>query len=146
VKSAVRITGLVLMAVGCASGCSKRETAVSGTVRYQGRPLPGGSVILYCENKQIVHGLIGPAGEYAIPNVPLGQVRVTVRTHALVPDGFRLTTKLPPVVDGPISPTAARPKLERVPAIPVRYSLPEESDLSFRADGADVTYDIDLLP
>lgn len=139
----LRAAGLAGLLVA-AAGCTKPETAVTGTVQYQGRPLTGGSVILYCENKQIVHGLIGPDGTYAIPNVPRGVARVTVRAHGQVPAGFNLRSQLPPVEGGPVRPDLARPARPADPVIPGRYGLPEESDLSVRVDGAGLTYDIHL--
>jgi hypothetical protein len=139
-----RLAGVALLVALSTAGCSKKETAVSGVVRYNGQPLPTGSVILYCENKQIVHGLIGPGGEYTIPNVPKGLVKVTVRVHGQVPQGFARAVALPPVTGGPVDPGTARQKAERLPMIPVRYGTPEESDLSFQVDGPNMTFDINL--
>jgi hypothetical protein len=142
-RAAAALTvGLALAAAGCGGGTA----TVSGTVTYRGKPVPGGSVVLYCADKQIVRGLIGPDGAYRIPNVPPGPAAVTVQAHARVPDGLRLAQKLPPVQDGPIPPDAAPGPADKVAAVPPRYSLPEESGLSVVVGRGPTTFDIPLSP
>jgi len=132
---------LTLLAAGCGSSTS----TVAGTVTYRGRPVTGGSVILYCEDRQIVRGLIGVDGRYAIPNVPLGTAVVTVQPHPRQPEGLRLPQHLPPSVNGPVPPTGPPGTAPAVP-LPPRYALPEESGLSVTVGRDHLTYDIDLNP
>lgn len=129
-----------------AAGCGANPTTVSGTVTFQGRPVPGGSVILYCEDKQIVRGLIGPDGHYSIPNVPRGAVTVAVQAHPRVPDGMQMKQNLPPAAGGPLPPSAGLADGGKAVAIPQRYGLPEESGLSAVVGRDAVRYDIDLRP
>lgn len=133
--------GLAAAAAGCGGGTG----TVAGTVTYRGKPIPSGSVVLYCADKQIVRGLIGPDGAYTIPNVPPGPAAVTVQAHARVPDGLRFRQNLPPVQDGPTPPDAA-PAADKVVAVPPRYSLPEESGLSVVVGPGPTTFDIPLRP
>jgi hypothetical protein len=128
-----------------AGGCGAGTSTVVGKVTYQGQPVNGGSVILYCPDKQIVRSIIGPDGSYSIPNVPCGSAVVTVQSPARVPAGLRMQQSLPPSSGGPTPPTVAAHDTARS-LIPQRYGLPEESGLSVVVDREQVTYDIDLKP
>ncbi len=128
-----------------ASGCGPRTATVVGRVSHQGKPVSGGSVIVYCSDQQIARGLIGPDGTYSIPNVPFGSAVVTVQAPGRVPAGLRLQQTLPPSSGGPIPPTVDATEPGRV-WIPARYALPEESGLSVVIDRGQVNYDIDLKP
>jgi hypothetical protein len=128
-----------------ASGCDSNTSTLVGKVTYQGKPVVGGSVIVYCPDRQIVRSIIGTDGTYSIPNVPSGQAIVTVQAPARVPAGLRMKQSLPPSSGGPIPPTVEANDTARV-LIPQRYALPEESGLSVVVDRGQVTYDIDLKP
>lgn len=128
-----------------ACGCGSRTATVAGRVTHLGKPVSGGSVVVYCSDKQIVRGAIAVDGTYSIPNVPLGTAAVTVQSLPRAPVGLQGQQKLPPSVNGPIPPVAAHPDPARA-AIPQRYSLPEESGLSVLIDRGAVNYDIDLKP
>ncbi|QJX00440.1 carboxypeptidase-like regulatory domain-containing protein [Frigoriglobus tundricola] len=141
VRSACFVAGVALLAGGCAS----RTSTVGGTVTFRGRPVAGGSVVVYCADKQIARGIIGPDGTYTIPNVPSGTAIVTVQAPSRVPEGLQLKQNLPPSYGGPIAPAVGTAGAPRV-AIPPRYALPEESGLSVSVDRGQVTYDIDLKP
>jgi hypothetical protein len=127
------------------TGCNRSTlSTVSGTVSFEGKPLASGSVMLYCEDRQIVHGLIGPDGTYSIPNVPRGTSRAVVRAHTPLPEGFQLKTKLPPMVNGPIGPPPGATSKDMLPPIPKRYELPEESGLVIRVENSSQHFDIIL--
>lgn len=126
-----------------AAGCAAKSAEVAGRVTCAGRAVTGGSVVLYCPDGQIVRGLIGPDGRYAIPNVPHGAAVVTVQTHARIPDGMKLRQLLPPSVNGP-TPLPADRVPDKVVAVPPRYAVPEESGLSVVVDRPQVEYDIAL--
>jgi hypothetical protein len=138
------VLGLLACLALCSTGCGSSTATVEGTVTVQGKPVKSGSVILYCEDKQIVRGLIVD-GQYSIPNVPCGNATVTVQAHAKVPSGLRLDQQLPPIVNGPIPSPVETPGSPTL-SIPPRYSHPEESGLSIQIDGTHVTYGIDLKP
>ena len=132
---------LALIVTGCGSGTAQ----VEGNVTFDGKPMPGGSVVLYCGDGQIVRGLISADGHYAIPNVPRGPAKIAVQSHARVPQGLRLSQQVPPAVNGPIHPSSVDNALgDRVVTIPARYSVPEESGLSLVVDGKGTTFDIHL--
>lgn len=135
------------LALACAlvAGCGGQTATVSGKVTHLGKPVSGGSVIVYCSDKQIARGVIAPDGTYAIPNVPLGTAAVTVQALPRVPVGLQGKQVLPPAVNGPIPPTVEASDPTKT-NIPQRYAVPEESGLSVVIDRAAVTYDIDLKP
>lgn len=139
---------LVWLTASCAvvvTGCGGSSSTVTGRVCSNGHPVTSGSVILYCADKQIVHGIIEPDGRYSIPNVPRGVAVVTVRAHTRTPAGMQVPQNLPPVINGPKSPsdTSVEP---RVAPIPLRYALPEESGLSLVVNRDQMQYEIDLKP
>jgi hypothetical protein len=125
----------LLAACLCAGGCDARTATVAGRVTLRGQPLPSGSVSVYCADGQIARG-----------NVPPGAAAVTVQSHARIPPGLRVEQKLPPAIDGPVLPGAAGAGPDRVPPIPPRYAVPEESGLRVVVAGGPVTFDIDLTP
>lgn len=128
-----------------ACGCGARTATVAGRVTFVGQPVSGGSVIVYCSDKQIARGIIGVDGTYSIPNVPYGACAVTVQAPPRGPLGLRLQQTPPPASDGPIPPTVESSAPARL-AIPLRYAVPEESGLSLVIDRGLVTYDLDLKP
>ena len=55
---------------------------VHGRVTVAGQPVPAGSVLMVSDApKWATIGVIGPAGEYEIADVPRGPVRIGVRTR-----------------------------------------------------------------
>jgi hypothetical protein len=129
------------------TGCSSPTGTLSGTVRYQGAILPGGSILLYCEDQQILRGVIGEDGTYTITDVPPGKVVVTVQSMPRVPEGMQLKQKLPPTTaDGPRPPAEGAYAKHRPTQIPRRYAAREESGLHIVINCGPQHYDIDLRP
>ena len=134
-----------LFAAALAGCCGSDTTTLSGVVTLNGRPVSGGSVVMYCSDKQIVRGLIDADGRYSIPNVPFGSATITVQSHTFVPAGMQVPQKLPPVsADSPLPPDRAGEGAKRVIPIPPRYSHPEESGLSVNVQSHPATHDIHL--
>lgn len=129
-----------------ASGCGSGTATITGVVTFQGKPVPGGSVVIYCSDKQIVRGLIGTDGQYSIPNVPYGPAVVTIQSPSRLPSGMRLQQNLPPSINGPLVPSSETDGATRGGGIPPRYALPDESGLSVVVDQRSLTYHIDLKP
>ena len=137
--------GLTALPLLFLCGCGSRTATVAGRVTHLGKPVSGGSVIVYCSDKQIARGVIAVDGTYSIPNVPYGTAAATVQAPARTPAGLRIQQTLPPAHDGPLPPTAGA-GASNGPPIPPRYTLPEESGLTLVIDRAAVHYDIDLKP
>src|SRR5262245_42042892 len=67
---------------GCESGLGYGD--MSGTVTYEGKPLPGGEVIVTNEADNLMaSGYVSPEGTYSIKQAPAGPVRVIVRNDEL---------------------------------------------------------------
>jgi hypothetical protein len=128
-----------------AAGCGADTTTLSGTVTFNGRPVTGGSVSLYCADKQIVRGIIDADGRYSIPNVPFGTAVITVQSHTFVPAGMQLQQKLPESVNSPAPPALAGETAKKATPIPPRYSHPEESGLTVDVRSHPATHDIQLV-
>ncbi|WP_020471900.1 carboxypeptidase-like regulatory domain-containing protein [Zavarzinella formosa] len=127
------------------TGCDRSGDSVTGKVTFRGGQLSNGAVILYCENQQIIHGLIGSDGTYAIPNVPHGRARVTVRVPAPQKELWRNRPQLPKANNGPIFPNSTQSdKVRSTPPIPARYELPEESGLAVTVNSGVTVFDINL--
>lgn len=136
---------LALVAVLTLPACNADPSTLQGVVRYAGKPLTSGSVILYCQDREIVRGIISEDGTYTISHVPRGNAMVVVQTHPRVPEGLRLTQKLPPTsTDGPMSPSEGSYSKDRRVVIPRRYSTPEESGLSVQIKPGTQVFDIEL--
>jgi hypothetical protein len=136
---------LALLALICA-GCGSGTTTVSGRVTYQGKPIPGGSIVLYCADKQIVHAILGADGTYTIPDVPRGEAVITIQTPQPKPYMIKHRLNLPPAVNGPAPAVVEPARGEEVVQLPLRYTLPEESGLTVMVEGKNLTHDIDLRP
>lgn len=136
---------LALCPLGCGSGA--HPATVAGTVTVRDKPLVGGTVALYCADKQILHARTDADGRYSIPNVPPGAVRVTVQAQRRVPFGVRSAVRPPklPTGDGPVPPVADPSDAPGV-SVPLRYAHPEESGLIVTVAAPHVTFDIALAP
>jgi hypothetical protein len=139
------VAAFALASLIYASGCSKNTATLSGRVTMRGVPLTSGSVVVFCGEQHICRGVIDTEGRYSIPDVPRGLCRVTVQTTNGIPTGLRNPQRLPPHVEAPAIPASVKPQ-EKGIAIPMRYTLPDESKLTVTIDNTDVTYDIDLQP
>jgi hypothetical protein len=124
-----------------AAGCGKTEAdvliPVEGQVRYAGKPLTTGVVVLYPDTTK------GNSTQHE----PRGQIgedgRYQVATHPRVgapPGSYRVgvTATAPPDPSNPYAPPRT--------LIPERYGKPDQSGLSLevRAGAAPGTYDVDL--
>jgi hypothetical protein len=117
------------------SGCGSNDVQVSGTVRYEGQPLPLGIVSFQPESAKTAQTVrIRPDGTYVIAKVPVGAVRVAVSTES------RSLAPSPP------TPDSSPPERPKPPPIPKRYGKFEESGLSFVIQRGAQKYDIDLQP
>jgi hypothetical protein len=65
------------------AGCGKTTATVSGVVKYQGEPLPSGTVIIYGANSNDTpaRGAIGENGKYIVTDAPLGEVKIAIQVQ-----------------------------------------------------------------
>lgn len=115
--------GLALvLVVGVVAGCGGgRKGEVSGTISYQGKPLPSGEITFFNNDKQIVGGASIRDGKYKASSLPPGPVKITVNTSG--PDTSVDKKAVPQSEGKPISAASID--------IPPRYSTPDQSDLTY---------------
>jgi hypothetical protein len=135
--------GLVAVLAFAVTGCGGPYTGeVSGTVIFNGVPLPGGIVTVVHPDGRIGQAQIRDDGTYSIPQAPGGDVRVTVKTVRPIP-GMPASI-LPRGFGGGKSETVY-PAGKYVP-IPVRYGEPDKSGLDLKVKRGSQSFDINLAP
>jgi len=130
-----RLAALALAAITVAgTGCSAPAEGgpVSGTVTFNGKPLPAGGVTFHSRDGRASSGEILD-GHYTIALVPLGPCRVTVLTAVGRGD----------IPEGATSIDPSKPLGSYIP-IPDRYHTPHKSDLNYTVTQGPQTYDINL--
>jgi hypothetical protein len=120
------VCGLLLLA-GCGGGA---PAEVTGTVRFDNKPLTAGTVTLVGADGKERFSAIGPGGEYHVYDVPAGPVRFAVRSREKIPSGLL----------GPGD------KQQPVVKIPPRYEKVETSDLTANVHGRVFKHDLTLEP
>jgi hypothetical protein len=128
------VAGLVLVVL--AAGCGPRFGDVSGTVKYQGKPVSGGTITFFDAANKTASSLIAPDGSYAVKHVAAGQARITVVTP--MPINFKgMSAGLQPVADGGAGPGPG-------PALPAKYGDPSQSGLTCDVRSTNQTHDVTL--
>ena len=124
---------LVLSVIGC--GGNPNEGEVSGTVTYQGQPLPTGTVsFLDSSNKWLASSAINK-GNYALRSkVPTGPVKITVTTQGSRPGGRAPKSG--------ITNKAGKPLV--VIPIPAKYGSADQSGLTYTVKPGANEYNIEL--
>jgi hypothetical protein len=129
-NSALAFSGLILGII-LLSGCGEPEATVSGTVKYQGKPLPSGTVTFIGKDNKVGTSSIDSQGRYSIAKAPIGEVTITVSTPPQMP-------KMPTPAGAPVMPTT-----ETIP-IPKKYSTAAESPLKYTVKPGPQEYLIEL--
>jgi hypothetical protein len=120
-----RTSGLAAVLTLTLAGCGGKGD-VSGTVRFNGKPLAGGRVTFVPSDKgDGVYSLILTDGSYKVTGCPAGPVKIAVQTAV------------------PRSRPAARPAS---PKIPVRYVDASTSGVEYTVSAGQQQHDIDLKP
>ena len=128
-----RTTALLLLLglLPLLSSCGRGWGHVSGTVRYQGKPLPNGTITFYDEANQAVSAHIEADGQYTVSDkVAAGKVKITV------------TAPMPVFLPG--DNTTARKQFVNMPNLPTRYADSEKSGLDREVKPGSQTIDLDL--
>jgi hypothetical protein len=72
---------LALALLGCTR--APKLASPSGTVRFQGKPLPGGYITFAAPSGQTMRGMIQPDGTYTLNDVPTGELAVAIETESI---------------------------------------------------------------
>jgi hypothetical protein len=79
----VRLGAACLLALGlaCVPGCGQAKGTLTGkaTLKKDGTPLTEGTTItIWTSDNRSVQGLVGKDGLYSVPDVPVGDVKITL--------------------------------------------------------------------
>jgi hypothetical protein len=124
---------LLALVAGC--GRSAPTGDVSGVVRFDGNPLPSGTVAFVAEDGRSTSAMIDD-GKYHIPRAPAGPVKITVQTFPPSPG----------VVPPDTPPASIKQPSLRYVQIPEHYSDHTRSGLTCTVEPRTQTHDIDLVP
>jgi hypothetical protein len=146
-KSTLIARGLCVWGILLAVGCSGSKGVVSGKVLYQGKPIRGGTVSFILEKGGVMFCPIEEDGSYTIRNVPPGPVKITVETQSfrplVVPAGPR--SGPPELMKKMMEPQTNDPeRAKRYVPIPIHYSDPSKSNLTYTVQSGAQIHDIDL--
>jgi hypothetical protein len=112
---------------------------VTGTVLYQGKPLPSGTVLFVGpDGSRRGFSPIATDGTYRIQQVPVGPVKIAVVSEPRVPRGLMRASGPRPQSPGPTT-------SDYVP-IPNRYQEPDRSGLTYTVGAGKQIQDIILMP
>jgi hypothetical protein len=147
-KRIAMIFMLVIPAVA-ACGCNpEKVAAVSGTVTYMGKPLPGGTITFMNEERtkqDIVP--INPDGTYSAARVPWGKVLVGVypagKSRAELVSGDTQDSRKPPK-ESPFAGNFDKTSEGKYVDIPMRLRDPFMSGISVEIDTSPKSFDITL--
>ena len=135
------IVGLMVATVAL-TGCGGAGLGeVSGKVTFQGKPLPSGRIVFFCEGggKPVISAQIAD-GKYTILNAAAGTAKVTVATFQISQVAVPGAIQSPTPTDAPAAPTGP------YVAIPDRYKMPDTSGLTYTVTAGRQTKDFELTP
>jgi hypothetical protein len=130
---------LVGLALLCAAGCKKPKGIVTGTVKLKDGTAvtPGTTVTFWTGEAQGTMGTTGADGTYSVPDIPLGEAKVTVAapspTAVALEKGKGLDEK-----------KEAKP-IKVIP-IPVKYTDKNKTDLKVTVEKGTKEFPIVLEP
>jgi hypothetical protein len=155
----------ILLLVSVVAGCGGSKGKLSGQVRYDGQPLPGGRVTFRPANPKVnpVSVDLDEQGNYQVA-LPVGEVQVSVDNRGLQPRPAPLagsTVNLPPAVREAMNkaktegatpapaaaadnPSAAPKTRGKYVAIPPKYYTIEDSGLKYTIESGNQKQDIEL--
>jgi hypothetical protein len=127
------------------SGCGKKSTEVSGTVKLNGKAIKVGEITFIAEDGSLDTSQIKD-GAYTLYRAPVGMVKITVKSTKPVPYVNRHGgMKAPP--EGAAAPQAADEQTDKnyIP-VPKKYNDAETTDLTYEVKSGKQEYNIDLTP
>ncbi len=82
------ILGIVLttLGFGCGGANPNAPASVSGSIKYKGKPVTGGTVQYVTKEGTAYSAPIDGDGTYSISDIPVGELVVTVETESVNPD------------------------------------------------------------
>jgi len=116
----------LLLLTGCSSSGNGDGNEISGVVKYNGEPVPGGTIsfISAADKNKVARAGINPDGTYRVGKVPLGDMKITI--------------------DGPSPPSDSAQGKKPPMILPKTYLKAETSGLSYSVKEGSQTHNIDL--
>jgi hypothetical protein len=124
------------------SGCGHAAT-VSGNVRFQGKPVRYGYVVLVSGDKTARSGVIGSDGCYAIEGVPRGAVKIAVVSRNPA-KGRSVVRAGMPVTANTSGDGSEKTRFNGWFPLPKKFEAPTTSGLSCTVDAGRVNFPIEL--
>jgi hypothetical protein len=83
-----RLGLFLLLALALIVGCHRSQTPakVTGTVKYKGQPLKGGTITFESDSMGSYNASLSQEGAYEIVDMPAGTMKVIVETESMNPD------------------------------------------------------------
>lgn len=124
---------LVASLLMTAAGCGSKTASVTGVVRYRNQTLPTGTVTFFNADKQIVGSAAIKDGKYAMDNLPIGSVAVSVTVPNVPWNALQA------------EPAEGTPgEVPEIIPIPIPYGNPETSNLTYKVTAGEQDHPIDL--
>jgi len=137
---------LLVGVFGCGRDHSQITGAsVSGVVRYQGKPVTGGAVLLWSDHQDgnnSAQGRIQGDGTYQVLNAPLGVCKVVVNTTAAKHDRSALRKMAPETARTNVSEPEGSP-IKYMPIDP-KYSSLKTTPIEITVEKGSQTRDLEL--
>ena len=128
------------------SGCGGPAVGqISGTVTFNGELVTSGDVLVVDKNGEAKGCAIREDGSYMLDQVPVGPIKIGVKSREPGPPAGLKTPKAPAGVKSPVPPSPAAAKDPCV-KIPANYGDPGKSGLTYTVVRGAQTFDIILPP
>jgi hypothetical protein len=109
---------------------------VSGPVTFEGQPVTSGEVVFVLENGELLRGKLSAKGTYKFDDLPVGRVKIAVRTYPPVP----FPPKHEPGQTAPSPPVKDKSFVD----LPTRYTDPDKSGLTLKVEKGEQNHPIVL--
>lgn len=143
---------MLVVGLGCSKGNVNTPAKLSGSVKYKGGPVTGGTMTLLPEGGGAIPVTIKPDGTYAAQDLPVGTLKVVIETESMNPNkkgdpstygqqggGRGGSQSMSPIPTG--RSTAAGGTYVKIPE---KYSDVKSSGLSVTLQKGDNSHDFDL--
>jgi hypothetical protein len=127
---------ILLVLILLVSGCGPRFGDVSGTVKFKGKPMAGGTITFYDANKKPYSSTIATDGSYSISKVPYGRAKIAVYQTIDIKFEGGFTA-----AGGGAMPGREAPKKETAPS---KFSDPEQSGLTCDVNSPSQTHEVTI--